>query len=114
MIVILPWPDRRLSPNARVHWSEKAEAARKYRHDAVWIAMEAAGRAFEASDDVSAMITFIPPDGRRRDTDNMIASIKSGLDGIADAIGIDDSKWKLSIRREEPKAPGSVKVEITT
>jgi crossover junction endodeoxyribonuclease RusA len=38
-----------------------------------------------------------PPDKRRRDWDNIIASLKSGLDGIADALGIDDSRFRLSI-----------------
>lgn len=27
--IALPWPDRRLHPNARVHWAIKARAAAK-------------------------------------------------------------------------------------
>lgn len=41
----------------------------------------------------------------------MIASIKAGLDGVADVVGIDDSQWVLVIARGEPVAPG--KVELT-
>jgi crossover junction endodeoxyribonuclease RusA len=37
------------------------------------------------------------PDKRRRDWDNIVASIKSGLDGIADALGADDSRFRLAI-----------------
>jgi crossover junction endodeoxyribonuclease RusA len=38
-----------------------------------------------------------PPDKRRRDWDNIVASLKSGLDGIADALSIDDSRFQISI-----------------
>jgi crossover junction endodeoxyribonuclease RusA len=42
-------------------------------------------------------LKIYPPDKRRRDWDNIVASLKSGLDGIADALGIDDSRFRLSI-----------------
>jgi crossover junction endodeoxyribonuclease RusA len=58
---------------------------------------------------------FVPPDRRRRDLDNLIASMKAGLDGLADALGVDDSRWKLSA--EAPAAGGEVggfvRVEVT-
>ena len=58
-------------------------------------------------------ITFHPPDNRRRDLDNMLASIKSGLDGISDALGVDDSTWTLTIRRGETCKPeGYISVYI--
>ena len=44
----------------------------------------------------------------------MLASIKSGLDGVSDAIGVDDSQWSLSLRRGEPVPGGAVTIEITT
>jgi crossover junction endodeoxyribonuclease RusA len=47
-----------------------------------------------------------PPDKRRRDWDNVIASLKSGLDGIADALGIDDSRFRLSIEMLPEVAKG--------
>jgi crossover junction endodeoxyribonuclease RusA len=43
------------------------------------------------------MLKVYPPDQRRRDWDNVIASLKSGLDGIADALAIDDSRFRLAI-----------------
>ena len=30
-MIDLPWPPKELSPNARVHWTKKAKAAKAYR-----------------------------------------------------------------------------------
>lgn len=57
-------------------------------------------------------ITFNPPDRRKRDLDNLLASIKSHLDGVADVIGVDDSKWGLTLVRGEVVKGGAVKVEV--
>ena len=51
-------------------------------------------------------LTFVPPDRRRRDLDNLLASMKSGLDGLADAMGIDDSHWKLAIEMSPETVKG--------
>jgi crossover junction endodeoxyribonuclease RusA len=111
MLVILPWPPAELSPNARVHWAKKAKVAKAYRLAAAW----GAQGGFVPGDlnSASAAITFNPPDNRRRDLDNMLASIKSGLDGIAAAIGVDDSKWALTIRKGAVVKGGQVTVEVT-
>ena len=112
MIVILPWPPKELSPNARVHFHKKAKIAKKYRADA-YSACLAVGVPQITDSCPWAFITFNPPDNRRRDLDNMLASIKSGLDGIASAIGIDDSQLSLTIRKGEPVKGGLVTVEVT-
>lgn len=111
MIVDLPWPDRRLHPNARVHWGVKARASKKARADAK-IAMRAAGIRKLQSSGIAVTAIFAPPDNRRRDADGMLASLKPSFDGIADAIGIDDSKWDIAIRRAEPVKGGNVRIEI--
>jgi hypothetical protein len=39
--------------------------------------------------------------------------MKAGLDGVADAMGIDDSKWKLAIEMaDDPVEGGRVLVEV--
>jgi crossover junction endodeoxyribonuclease RusA len=58
-------------------------------------------------------ITFHPPDKRKRDIDNMLASIKSGLDGIADAIEVDDYNWVITIQRAEPVSGGAINIGIS-
>lgn len=55
---------------------------------------------------------FAPPDARKRDADGMLSSIKNFLDGISDAIGVDDSRFEIAIRREPPTKGGSVRIEL--
>lgn len=38
--------------------------------------------------------------------------MKSGLDGLADAMGLDDRHWALSIERSDAPKPGGF-VEVT-
>jgi len=38
-------------------------------------------------------MVFYPPDGRRRDVSNLHAAMKAALDGIASAMGVDDSTF---------------------
>lgn len=112
MVVDLPWPSPDLSPNARIHWAVKAKAVKDARRDAT-IAARAAGIKRACARRASVTLTFSPPDSRRRDTDNMLSSCKGYCDGIADAIGIDDSQWSITIRRDTPKPPhGNVRIEI--
>jgi len=56
-------------------------------------------------------ITFYPPDKRHRDADNMIASMKAGFDGVADALKVDDKLFRPTfVFSDEVK--GMVKFEI--
>lgn len=113
--ITLPWPDRKLSPNARVHHFVLARAKKKARSDANILAvlsLREIGRP-QLIAPVMVAITFHPPDNRRRDLDNMLASGKSALDGIAAAIGVDDSQWRLSLSRGDVVKSGKVVVQIT-
>ena len=109
----LPWPDKRLSPNARQHRMAIAPLRRKARESAAW-ACKAANMNLShmAEVGIHLRITFHPPDRRRRDLDNMLSSIKSQLDGISDVIGVDDSKWDLTLRRGDPVKGGCVVVDV--
>ncbi len=57
-------------------------------------------------------IEFFPPDKRRRDDDNMLASFKAGRDGVADALGVDDNKFVTSFEVCDPVEDGAVRVTI--
>jgi crossover junction endodeoxyribonuclease RusA len=92
--VDMPWPSRELSPNSRLHWSAKARAVRQYRHDCGYLARSAlAGQKFSAPVDVR--LVFHPKTNARRDLDNLIASCKALLDGLSDAIGVDDRHFQI-------------------
>lgn len=111
LYVDLPWPSRVLHPNARVHWGQRARSAKKARFDAAWSARSAGVGRMEATA-LKVTAVFTPPDARRRDADGMLSNIKPYLDGIADVVGVDDSKWTIAIRREPARKPGSVRIEI--
>ncbi len=42
----------------------------------------------------------------------MLASLKSALDGVSDAIGIDDSEFELTLVKGHPFPGGSVTIEF--
>lgn len=112
LAITLPWPSRSLSPNARVHWRRLADVKKLAKRDAFYAAMSGRKEKIDAPT-IKASVTFSPPDRRARDTDNMISSMKAAFDGIADAIGIDDSKWTLHIQPvAEPVKGGRVTVEL--
>lgn len=115
MITIeLPWPSRDLHPNSRVHWAKKAKATKRARSDAAYLTLSRGVRTHDyfGVESLDVTLVFIPPDNRARDTDGMISSVKGYCDGIADVLGVDDSKWVLGIRREKPRKPGFVRVEV--
>jgi crossover junction endodeoxyribonuclease RusA len=99
MTVTLPWPPKALSANSRKDRRYSTAERKQYKQDCWVLTKEAKFRAFHLD------ITFHPPDGRRRDLDNMLAGIKYGLDGVAAAMGIDDSFFEFTIRKGEPVRP---------
>lgn len=108
MRIDLPWPPRGLWPNTRNHWAMTARAKRSYKVTA-WTLTKQAG----AVPGINVAMLFCPPDKRRRDLDNMIAAMKAGIDGISDAIGIDDSRFVLSFAIGPVVANGAVIVTVT-
>lgn len=108
----LPWPDKKLSPNARVHHMVKAKHTKGVRQMAHAITLQAtAGKRFTGP--LILDMTFHPPSRRRYDLDNRIASAKGAIDGISDAIGVDDSQFELRCRMGEPTNGGRVNVRIS-
>ena len=110
--VILPWPPQALSPNARPHWAAKSKAAKAYRMQCFLFATKAglvapAGR-------ILLQLEFLPPTARRRDDDNLLASFKAGRDGLADALGIDDSLFVSQVQIGEVHPGGAVRVTLST
>ncbi len=87
----IPWRDKILNDNVRAHWSRKANAKSDARHSAFWLAKQA-----KITPIPNAVLQFYyyPPDKRRRDAQNMPGMMKTTIDGIADAMGIDDHKFQ--------------------
>ena len=113
----MPWPDPGLSPNTRSHWRALARAKTAYRR-ACWATalsqLQPAARQFAAGGRLDLWLEFCPPDARRYDRDNLIARMKAGIDGIADALQIDDQVFEwVAGRLGQKVADGEVRVRIT-
>lgn len=109
--VTLPWPHKDLSPNARVHFRAKAATVKEYRNSAYWLT-KAAGMTAPTDGSIALRIDFHPPDKRRRDLDNMLASAKCQIDGVADALEVDDQRFGYWLSREAPVKGGAVIVSV--
>ena len=106
----LPWPPAGLSPNARSHWAVLGKAKKQYRHACAMTAIEQ-GLKPSQTEKLHLSLTFYPPTHRTFDLDNCLARMKSGLDGLADVLKVDDKHWALSIQKSG-QIGGYVKVKI--
>lgn len=109
--ITLPWPSPKLSPNARCHWAVKSPITKAARALACYSTKAAQARV-EHDGPVALRVTFHAPDKRHRDTDNMLASCKPMLDGIADALGVNDARFELTLVRGAPVRGGAVVVTL--
>lgn len=100
LTITLPLPDPKLSPNARVHWRVLADAKKAYK----WTADAASFAAWVCNregplpkwEKADYILRFYFSCKRRRDDDNLIASMKSAIDGIVKSgILADDDQLKL-------------------
>lgn len=108
--VVLPLPPRKLSPNARSHWAPKARATREYRARASMMAQVAMNRRPRPEwREASLLARWWFPDARRRDPDNLVAWLKSAIDGLRDArVLADDDRLvvlppEVAIDRANPR-----------
>src|SRR3546814_6998008 len=83
---------------------------KKYRADCLVRAK--AARLKPVDGPMALRIEFYPPDKRRRDLDNMLASFKYGIDAVAEAMGVDDSLFEFRLCRCAPKKRGEIIVLV--
>lgn len=96
--LLLPFPPRQLSPNARVERHNRAEFVARYRrncHDLAASERALWPRKTFPWSRVSMIVTFVLPRYTKYDWDNLIASLKAGQDGIVDARIITDDSIKV-------------------
>lgn len=95
LVIRLPFPAAELFPNRKngKHWGTTHGIRQVQRDDSYW-ATKAAG-SFSAPDgDIPLSLLFLTPDKRKRDADNMLAASKALIDGMALALGVDDSRFR--------------------
>lgn len=96
--IVLPLPNRALSPNARVRPFMKRSAARKQRRETA--------EAIQARDcqtlpwsKCEVSVKLYHKTNRRRDDDNAVAMLKSMFDGIVDAGVVPDDTREYMTRK---------------
>jgi crossover junction endodeoxyribonuclease RusA len=110
----LPFPAKILWPNGRGHWAEKARAVKSARK-AAWAAALAAGvKSLPVGGRYGLAITVYPKTRHPIDRDNCVSAAKSLIDGIADALGVDDRTFDTpSISFGEPVKGGMLSLTLT-
>ena len=115
--VVVPWPHQYLSPNSRVNWAAKYQVSIRARKMGCLLAKEIFGCGFFAKpkgNRISVRLITHACDKRHRDEDNIIASLKSWLDGIADGIHVDDAAFHfLPLEVGSTKRPPDIEIWLT-
>jgi crossover junction endodeoxyribonuclease RusA len=111
----LEFPPASLFPNRKngLHWAVTHKTKKEYRDSAFWLTKQQAAGWTYAGGDIALALIFCMPDKRHRDADNCLAAAKAGLDGMADALGIDDRRFQpVMVFRLADKKPGKLIVGI--
>lgn len=111
MRLVMPWPPKDCSPNGRVHHHQLARAKAALRWAWAAEARKQGAKAMTAAG-LHLTLTFVPPDRRRRDVDNLLSSCKAGLDGLRDVLGVDDSRWAITLPPVAEQVGGFVEVLV--
>lgn len=111
-MIQLPFPEKILWPNGRGHWATKSRAFAKHKAWARNAALAALPRCFKHNGTPVRIKYIITPKTRHAiDRDNAVAAMKAYQDGIALALGVDDSLFETPvIEFAEPLKPGGVEV----
>lgn len=117
LVIKLAFPDPRLNPNKSkgTHWGTISGLRKSANWDGFVLARSAAQAVGwkPTKEEIPVQITFEQPDRRRRDRDNLLGAMKYSLDGIAKALGVDDSQFEpVILRRRYGSKPGAVQIEI--
>ena len=84
-------PSRELSPNARLHFHAHYQAKLAAKEEMYLLVLEK-GRPRIPFNEAHITITWVAKDKRRRDIDNLFASMKAYIDGLVFAdVLVDDS-----------------------
>lgn len=118
-------PSSTLSPNAKPHWGTRARQAKVEREAAYYetrqaILLEAMSVAVDQlrceDGPITVEITVGWPPGRKiHDADGALGALKPTLDGIADALGVNDKRFRFAPigQTRAENARGYVRVRVS-
>ena len=110
-MIELPFPASSLSGHAKGNGQWKKIADTKKHREWARNAALAAKLSAPQEGDILVRVRFVPAD-RRGDRINFPNRMKPYFDGIADALGVNDSRFVPAYDYADPEKPGKVIVEI--
>lgn len=115
-MIVLPFPPSSLSGHNNGRESIKGRIIKSrlvatHRAWAFHATRDAKVKAQAESGDIPITFRFVPPD-RRSDRTNFPNRIKPYIDGIAEALGINDRRFLPSYEFADPEKPGRVEVRF--
>lgn len=115
MRIELDFPPAELFPNRAkgVHWGKLYQIRSDYREASTWLTKHQLKGWKYGGGELKLTLTFEMPDKRKRDADNCLAAAKGALDGLADAMLVNDQLFQpIMIYRIAGAKPGSLVIEI--
>mgnify|MGYP006267841683 CR=1 FL=1 len=113
--VKLPFPPAELFPNKKngTHWAVTNKVKTKYKEDCFYLTKSQVKQFFWNEGDIRLTLIYVMPDKRHRDADNCLAASKAGLDGMADALIVNDKRFQpITIYRVQGEKPGCLIVQL--
>ncbi len=103
MKIELDFPPSELFPNRAkgTHWGKLYQVRSDYRESSTWLAKHQIKNRSHDGNDIHLSLTFVMPDKRFRDLDNCLAAAKAALDGLSDALMVNDKLFHpITVSRE--------------
>lgn len=111
MVIELPFPSSKLAGHSKgSHWGTSRIVA-THRAWAFHATRAAKLGTFPGKGDIAIEIDFYPPDNRG-DRVNFPNRLKPYFDGVAEALGVNDSRFLPSYRFHAPGKPGRVVLTV--
>lgn len=114
MKIVLPFPPSSLSGHNNGAWYNRDKIVATYRAEAFHLTRSAKakqGYTVPAEGDIAISFTFYPPDNRS-DRTNFAGRLKAQIDGIAEALGVNDKRFLPSYHFAGIEKPGRVEVTL--
>ena len=114
MIITLPFPPSDFSGHNNGYWRDLNKLIATYRAEAFHLtrtAQRGCGYIPQADGDIAIAFRFVPPDNRS-DRTNFAGRLKAQIDGIAEALGVNDKRFLPSYEFSAPGKPGYVEVTL--
>lgn len=114
-VIVLDFPPKDLFPNrsSGKHWGSLYKLKSDYRESSTWLAKSQLGDWKHNGNPIVLTLAFHMPDKRWRDADNCLAAAKAGIDGLADALMVNDRIFNpIIVQRILGEKPGKLIITL--